>query len=209
MKKPRIEKNIEKEVRVVVKEIERFEWKHRNLVLLLISIFLAYFILKSKLIHNFLTNAGTLGYLDSFVAGLLFPYGLTAIPATAAFIVLSENLNPFLIAFIAAIGAVISDYLIFRFIGNRMILGFEEIVGDMSKKLKYEIEKIRKKVIKSKISHHLIPILAGFIIASPLPDELAAVLFGSVKFNPKSFLTYAYTFHFTGILIITVIGKVF
>ncbi len=209
MKKPRIEKKIEKEINGTVKKIERFEWRHRNLFFLLISIALAYFILKSSFIQTFVANAGAFDYLGSFIVGLFFSYGLTAIPATATFLILSESLNPFIIALIGAMGATIGNYFLFRFIGDRLASAFEEIADDISHSLKKDIEKIRKKSVKSKAFHRLVPVIAGLIIASPLPDELVAVLFGSVKFEPRKFLIYAFVLHFIGIFIIATIGKIF
>lgn len=209
MKKLKIDKEIKDGIKTTVKEIERFQWKHKNVVFLLVSLLFAYVILKSNIIQNFMSTSGDWGHLGSFLLGIFFPYGLTVIPATAGFLILAENLSPVLIALIGATGAVISDYLIFRFIGNRLALGFEEMAGDVSKKLRGEIEKLRRRVTRSKSLHYIIPIVAGFIIASPLPDELAAVLFGSVKFKLKKFLIYAYIFHFIGILLIATVGKIF
>ncbi len=209
MKKPKIGKEIKDGIKDTVKEIEHFEWKHRNLLFLLISIAIGYFILRSNFIQTFIENSGSWGYAGSFITGLVFPYGLTVLPATAAFLILSGSYNLLFIALTGAIGAVTSDYIIFRFIGNRMVMSFEEIAGDVSKTLKGDIEKMRKKAVKSKVFHHLVPIIAGFIIASPLPDELAAVLFSSVKFKLRKFLIYAFIFHFIGILLIATIGKIF
>lgn len=209
MNKLRIEKNIENGIKTTVKEIDRFRWKHKNLIFIIISIFFAYIILKSDVIQSLVSTTEKWGYLDSFLVGIFFPYGLTVIPATAAFLVLANNLNPFLMAAIGAIGAVISDYIIFKFIGNRLALGFEEMIGDVSKNLRKKIKDLRIRATKSRGLQILIPIIAGFIIASPLPDELAAVLFGSVKFKLKKFLIYAYIFHFIGILIVATVGKIF
>jgi len=199
---------LENEVRRTINKIEEFEWKHKNIFILLFSIFLAQFILRSDFVRGFISNAGNFGYVDSFIVGVFFPYGFTAIPATAALLLLAKSFNPFLVAFIASIGAVISDYLIFRFIGNSLISGFEEIASDISKKFKNDIEKFRRKIAKSKTLHYLIPIFSGFIIASPLPDELNAILFGSVKFKMKTFLIFSFVFHFIGILAIQMIGRI-
>lgn len=201
-------RNIEKEVRVIIKKIEDFEWKHKNLIILLVSVFVAQFILRSGFVKDFIANAGGFIYLDSFIVGVFFPYGFTVIPATAALVLLSKMYNPFIIAPIAALGGMISDYLIFRFVGNRIILGFEEVAADISRKFKNDIEKFRKKITRSKVLHYLIPIFSGFIIASPLPDELVAILFGSVKFRTKSFLIFSFAFHFIGILALLMIGKI-
>jgi uncharacterized membrane protein YdjX (TVP38/TMEM64 family) len=198
---------MDKKVKNVFEKIEDFEWKHKNLIILLISILVAHFILSSQIVEDFFANAGAFGYLDSFIVGMLFPHGFTTIPATAAFIILSKTFNPVILALLGALGGVISDYLIFRFFGKRIISGFEEIISDISKKLKNDIEKFRKRIMRSKALHYIIPLFAGFIIASPLPDEMVAVLFGSVKFKTRTFLMFSFIFHFIGILILLLIGR--
>jgi hypothetical protein len=67
-----------------------------------------------------------------------------------------------------------------------------------------KIPKIRYNFLK-KIS----PLIAGFIIASPLPDELAAVLLGSENYDYKKFLILAFVFNFLGILFIVGLGRIF
>ena len=73
-------------------------------------------------------------------------------------------------------------------------------------------EKIRviiwRKISRSRIWKTLVPIFAGFIIASPLPDELGVAIFGAVKYEPRRFLLISYILNFIGILIVTSIGNV-
>jgi membrane protein DedA with SNARE-associated domain len=192
----------------IINRIEEFEWKHRNLIFLLLSVIIATIILKSAFIQDFIKNIGIFGYLGSFIVGLFFPYGLTTVPATATFLILAKDLNPFFVALIGAIGALISDYLIFRFIGKKVIVSFEEIASDIPKKLENDIEKTMRRIRKSKIFHHLMPIIAGFIIATPLPDELVGILFGSVKFDMKKFLILSLVLHFITIFVIVSIGNI-
>jgi uncharacterized membrane protein YdjX (TVP38/TMEM64 family) len=65
-----------------------------------------------------------------------------------------------------------------------------------------------RRIRKSKIFHHLMPIIAGFIIATPLPDELVGILFGSVKFDMKKFLILSLVLHFITIFVIVSIGNI-
>jgi hypothetical protein len=147
---------------------------------------------------------------------MLFTYAITSVPATAALYNLGGMLNPFLIATIGAFGSVLSDYLIFRFVRDRLMdeikLLSEEIdkittpVSDiiLSKNVRV---RIWRKISRSKIWHTLIPIIAGFIIASPLPDEIGAALFGAVKYNPRKFILFSYFLNFIGILTITSLAR--
>jgi len=66
---------------------------------------------------------------------------------------------------------------------------------------------IWKSVSRSKVWKALIPVIAGLIIASPLPDEIGVALFGASKFEPKKFVFISYFLNFLGILIITSLGS--
>lgn len=52
------------------------------------------------------------------------------------------------------------------------------------------------------------PLIAGFIIASPIPDEFAAVLFGIEKYKLRDFLILTFVSKFIGILFIVGLGRI-
>ncbi|MBI2545133.1 MAG: hypothetical protein HYW22_00855 [Candidatus Aenigmarchaeota archaeon] len=217
--KKRFFRHTENNATKTLKTIEKFEFKYHNLILLTASFVAAYFILSTDSILQFINQLGYLGYPASFFGGLLFTYGITTPIATAFLFNLSKDLNPFYVAFIGAFGAVISDYLIFKFVRSKLL---KEI-----KLLSREIENINSPILslfkpeqrfivnlwrdvsKSKIWHSIIPVIAGFIIASPLPDEIGIALFGAIKFPTKNFLFVSYTLNFTGILMIGYSVKLF
>src|SRR3989338_10588416 len=120
------------------KELRKLEWKHHNIILLLVSIIIAYYILKFKPVLSFIYDLSYLGYFAAFIFGMLFTYALTAIPASVALYNIGGNFNPFLIAFIGAFGSVLSDYLIFRFVRDRLM--------DEIKSLSEEINKFTKPI---------------------------------------------------------------
>lgn len=191
--------------------IKKYEWKYRNIIFLAASFVLAYFILTSPQAVSFIKDMGNFGYPASFVAGMFFTYGLTAPLATVTLVTLSQNLNPIFVALIGAVGSVISDYIIFHFVRNRLLKEIKMLSNDVTRLTKpisylffWEELRIRlwHSISKSKIWHLMIPVLAGFIIASPLPDEIGVALFGAVKFPIKKFLLVSYTLNFAGILII-------
>ncbi len=187
-----------------VKKVQKFEWKHRNLILLAVSVTLSYFILRSKFATAAISELGTVGYLGSFIGGLFFSYGITAPPAVVALFLLSEKLNPFIVAATGALGALISDYLIFRFVRDRLLNELKTV----SEELKLRIPHLQLRVKKSKIFKWAIPTIAGLIIASPLPDEIAAALFAVVRYDPKKFATFSYVSNFLGILAIAYASKI-
>ncbi|HLC39644.1 MAG TPA: hypothetical protein VJJ76_02055 [archaeon] len=116
----------------LIKELRKLEWKHHNIILLLVSIIIAYYILKFKPVLSFIYGLSYLGYFAAFIFGMLFTYALTAIPATAALYNLGQNFNPLLIAFIGAFGSVLSDYLIFRFVRDRLMDEIRLLSGEIN-----------------------------------------------------------------------------
>jgi len=207
-----------KQLEKTVLKIEKFEWKHKNLILLFISIVVAYFILRYKPITSLIHGLSYFGYVASFVLGMLFTYALTAIPASAALYNMGENFNPFLIAFTGAFGSVISDYLIFRFVRDKLMTEiklFSREINNLTEPLSNLVSTKRIRIIIwKKISHSriwalLVPAIAGFIIASPLPDEIGVAIFGAAKYEPRKFLVISYVLNFIGIFVIASIGSIF
>ena len=208
---------VNKELEKTVDKIKKFEWKYHNLIILIISIIIAYYILKFKPISSSIDGLSYFGYVASLILGMLFAYALTAIPATAALYNLGQSLNPLIIAFIGAFGSMIADYLIFRFVRDKLmneIKLLSEEINQLTKPVSNLVfpEKIKviiwKKISRSRIWKTLVPVLAGFIIASPLPDELGVAIFGAANYEPRRFLLISYILNFIGILIVASIGNV-
>jgi len=158
------------------------------------SFVLASIILTSSLIRDFIQSLGTYSYLGVLISGIFFVYGFTALPATASIILLSKSLNPVLIGLIGGFGAVVSDLLIFSYVRY-----------GLDPDIKYILKKTgitRIKELKRTRLRWIIPFLAGFIIASPLPDEVGTFIFGIANYDLKKFLIYAYLLNSLGIMAI-------
>lgn len=189
-------KHIER-IKKSVNDLRQFEWKHQNLIFLFVSIIIAYTLLESTVIHELMKSIGEFGYLSAFFIGLFFAYALTSAPASAGFYILADTLKtPFIIAVIGACGAMVSDYLIFRFVRDKLMKEIrtteKEILG----------REIQFKIKPNGLAAKTIPILAGLIIASPLPDEIGVALLGAVKIKTRKFLQYSFIFNLIGIFII-------
>jgi uncharacterized membrane protein YdjX (TVP38/TMEM64 family) len=193
------------------------KWKYKNLFLFFLSLVLAYFMLKNEESLSFLKSLNHLGYFSAFLAGMLFTSSLTVAPATALIYTLGSAFNPLALAFIGAFGSLLSDYLIFRFVKHRLIdeikLLQEEInnflkpvtKGFIPKDLKLRLY-IWQKTTQSRFKW-LIPAIAGFIIASPLPDEFGVALLGAAKYETKRFAILSYFLNFMGIFLVAAIGS--
>lgn len=173
-------------------------WNYKNLIILIASIILAVYLITSQPIRNFIHSLGNYSYLGALVTGLFFSYAFTTAPATATFLILGRTGNPILLGLIGGLGAMLSDFLIFIYIKKGLPADLKYIIK------KTGITKIRK--IKHTKIGWVIPLIAGAIIASPLPDELGSFLFGVYNFPTKKFLIYSYILNSIGLIIISALG---
>ena len=175
--------------------------KYPKFLLLVITFVAAYILFGGRSflpLHNFLSS---FGYFGTFLAGIFFVYGFTAAPATAILLILAKSQNIVLAGLITGLGALLGDLIIFKLIRH----SFAD-----------ELEKLRKEKMVSYlgdktpglIKKYLMPILVGFIIASPLPDEIGVSLLATSRtISIKTFSVLAYLFNTVGIFIILVIGN--
>ncbi|MEM5872590.1 MAG: hypothetical protein QXD55_01900 [Candidatus Aenigmatarchaeota archaeon] len=191
----------EKTIKVIKEEekIIKYKWKHYKTILIFMVILLTLEAYLTGDLERFLSNLGNYGYIGAFVAGIFFTYGITTPIAIATFFLLSENLNIWILTFIGSIGGLISEYFIYDFARKKA-----------GKSIKiYKDKKIILPKIKSKLIKMLSPIIAGIIIATPIPDEFVAVLFGIEKYKLRNFLILTFVFKFLGILFIVGLGRIF
>ena len=175
--------------------------KYPHLFFLIFAFIVTYFIFTGRgfpPFHNFLLS---LGYFGTFLAGVFFTYGFTAAPATAILLILSNEQNIFFAGFIAGFGALIGDLIIFKFIRYSF--------ADEIRKISQEkaISHLNNK-IPTLFKRYFVPVLAGFIIASPLPDEIGvSLLAASRSISTKIFSILSYVLNTAGIFVILLIGS--
>jgi len=185
-----------------LKLVEYEMWRYRYLVLFTIGIIAAVFILSSSQIRTLISSAGTWGYLGAFIVGAFYTYSISSPPAAAVFYVLAQNINPFVAATLGGLGAMCGDFVIYKFIKTDILPEAKLLAKDL------KIPKIKD----GKILHiikKIAPFIAGFIIASPLPDEIGAAMFGAIKYDTKKFLIISWLCNSTGLLVIALLGQLF
>lgn len=140
------------------------------------------------------------GYIAIFIAGFLFAYGFTAPLAVGFFVSLAPQVNIFLAAALAGIGALLADLLIFKFIRTSFQDEFDKL------KLTRMWKRIRDLFdnhLGERIKKYTLWTIAGFLIASPLPDEFGVSLIsGFTTLNKKIFSAISYLLNTAGILVI-------
>ena len=175
--------------------------KYPKFLLLFITFLLAYFLFYGRnnlALHAFVISTG---YLGIFIAGLMFSYGFTTAPAISLFLILAESQNIYAATIIGGFGALLSDLIIFRFVRASFS---DEIQKLSEEKLVVEINHRTS----SKFKKYFLPVLAGFIIASPLPDEIGVTLLAGIKsISTRLFTILSYASNTAGIFVILSVGN--
>lgn len=174
--------------------------QYPKLLLLLILIITAYILFRAHFFLEFAKVLNSHGYISIFLAGFLFSYGFTAPFAVGFFIELASEVNIFIAAPLAGIGALASDLMIFKFIRVTFQDEFDKF------KFTWIFQKIKQLFdnnLNDKLKIYALWTFAGFLIASPLPDEFGVSLIsGFTNINKKIFSAISYLLNTTGIFII-------
>lgn len=173
-----------------------------DLAILCGSVALAVFIVETDLVRTVLTWVKADVALASFVAGMFFTSVVTTAPAIAVLGELGLEGNLFVVAVFGGMGAVIGDYVIFAFVRDRVS---EDIAHLMSGRSWARYRALfRRRTFK-----RILPFIGGFIIASPLPDELGLALLGMSHMRTSRFAIISFCFNAAGIFLIGMVARSF
>lgn len=182
--------------------ISRYKyWKFKNTFLLIVSLIIFFYFADTPFIKNIITSIGNLGYLGAFLTGILFVSTFTVAPAIVVLFHLAKELAPLEVALFAGLGSVLGDYIIFRFLKDRV---FEELAP------------VVKRLGGLRLSHLLAtpyfawfaPVFGAIIIASPFPDEIGITLLGISKLKNWQFLILSFVLNSLGIWAIILLAQV-
>jgi len=175
-------------------------WRYKNTFLLLVSLVTLFYLAGTDIGQGALISISRLGYMGSFFSGIFFVSTFTVAPASIVLFKLAQIYNPFLIATTAGIGAVIGDYVIFRFLKDSV---FEELKPVFMKLGGSSLSRL----ISTPYFAWLAPAIGAFIIASPFPDEIGVGLMGISKLKNWQFLAISFVLNSLGILLIITIAN--
>jgi hypothetical protein len=154
-------------------------------------------------LNNLIAQIGSLGYVSAFFAGIFFVSIFTVAPSSIIIFDLANQLNAFGVAILAGAGAVVGDYIIYRFLKDRV---FDE--------LKIIIDKVPRpkfllKFFLTPYFSWLVPLWGALIIASPLPDELGVSILGLSKISRLQFIFVTFFLNTVGIMAIVALAGAF
>lgn len=173
----------------------------RKLLSIAIGVAVAVFILKHPLLYRLIESLGAFGYLGGFVAGIFYTSVFTAVPATAVFLLLAQTDNLFLLPLFGGLGAVVGDYVIYRF--------FRRETDDLVKSRIIKDSPLLKMASSIPMIKWLTVIVGALIVASPFPDEIGIALLGITRIETKKFLPISFILNTAGIFVVVTLGKIF
>ncbi len=180
--------------------------RYPKLLALGLTFVLAYFLALQGVFALLSTVLNGHGYVSAFFGGMLFSFGFTAALGIAIFVELSHLVSPLPGAIIGGLGSLAADALIFVFIRA----SFTD-----------ELERIQQSPVFARIHallHHerfperarryLLWSASGFILASPLPDEIGVtMLSGLTNVEGKRFAVLCFVLNALGILTILLAAR--
>jgi uncharacterized membrane protein YdjX (TVP38/TMEM64 family) len=183
-----------------VKLVEFEMWRYRYIVMYSLSLIVTFFIFLDPTISALVSGISSWSYLGVLVTGVFYVHSLSAPPAAATILLLSKSLAPFPLIILATIGATIGDFFLFKFMRADIVPEARLLAEDL------RVPRIKSPEMVHWI-HKLAPYIAGFIIASPLPDEVGAALFGAIEYDTKKFVIVSFICHLAGITALVLLGR--
>jgi hypothetical protein len=179
---------------------KRKKFQYPKLLILLVCIIAAYIFFRAGFFKEFVATLNLPTYITILLAGFLFAYGFTAPFAVGFFVLLAPQTNIFIAAPLAGIGALLADLIIFQIVRASFQDEFDKL------KLTLLFQKIRSLFdnhLNDKLKKYLLWCIAGFLIASPLPDEFGvALISGFTNINKKIFIMISFLLNTIGVLVI-------
>lgn len=165
------------------------------------AIIVALFIvmIDSAIMSAFFEYVTELGYFGALLAGIFFASILTTPAAVVMLFELGQRYNVVEVAFIAALGSILTDFLILNLFEDQLVKEFNIL---MKKIGAYSILRaLRRKRMRGLL------VIAGIgIIGSPLPDELGLGILDISHLPKYKIIAICFVANFVGTLTIVSAG---
>lgn len=177
-------------------------WKFRNTAMLVVSVIVFFFLAEHPMVDNSIRFIGDFGYLGAFLVGILFVSVFTVAPAGVVLFHLADTLNPLGIALAAGMGGVVGDYLILKYLKDRVFVEIKPIIMNHG-------GRPLKKLFRTPYFAWAVPIVGAILIMSPFPDEVGLGLMGMSKVKTWQLLVMLYLLDVVGIFLIVIAARSF
>jgi len=173
----------------------------QDVLIIAVSISVAMALARTNILVTILTSTKELEFLGSFLAGMFFTSIFTTAPAVVTLGEIARVNSIVPVVLFGAIGAVVGDLIIFRFVRDRFSEHLLELAGHQSIVQRMHV------LLEMRFFRWLSLFVGGLIIASPFPDELGIGLFGLSKMKTSWFIPLSLLFNGIGILAIGLIAR--
>jgi len=173
----------------------------RDISIVGLSLFVAGLLVWLNIPAALLKEADGFGYASSFFAGSFFTSIFTTAPAIVTLGEIARADGLFETAFFGAMGAVVGDLVLFRFVRDRLTRDIVSLLRHrhLPRRLHAQLRRPGYRWLAF--------LVGGMIIASPLPDELGVSILGMSRMNMRLFIPISFAFNFIGILLIGVVAR--
>lgn len=173
----------------------------KDALIILAGIAISIALVESDVIIRFISSAQEYEFLGSFIAGMFFTSIFTTAPAIGALAEISEASPLWSTALFGAIGAVIGDLIIFRFVRDRFSDHFMAVVGGKG------VWSRLVALFRLRAFRWVTFLVGGLIIASPFPDEIGIGMLGMSKMKLRGFILLSFACNFFGIILIGLVAR--
>lgn len=175
----------------------------QDIAIIMLSVLTAVLLVRTNVLANLLVSVGGMEIFGTFIAGMFFTSIFTTAPAIATLGEISLLQGIFYTALFGAMGSVLGDLIIFRFVRDRFSGHVAEIMMHQSVWRRFHL------LFKRRFFRWTTFLAGGFILASPLPDELGIAVLGFSKMRVKYFILLSFVSNFLGIVIIGLVARSF
>ncbi len=173
-------------------------YHYKNLTYLFLSLLFSFVIFHNQFFQNFIFHLGKLGYIGAFFAGMLYASTFTLATGIAVLILLAKNLSVVEICLIAALGAVVSDLMIFRLVRNKGLADEVKHIFNHFGGVKFP------HLLHTKYFSWSLPVIGALIIILPIPDEFGVSLMGISQMTTGQFIIMSFLLNTIGIFLLVV-----
>lgn len=181
---------------------KRKMWEHLwgDAAVIAVSIIFSLYWLKTGAVERLIDSVADVQILGMLIAGMLFTSVFTTAPAIIFIGKLGQTEPLILVAFVGALGALLGDAIIFRFVKDSLVQDMETLVSlARPKRLRH--------IFHLKFFRWFTTFMGALVIVSPLPDELGITLMGFAKTDSRVFAAISFVMNFIGIVAIVLLAR--
>lgn len=172
----------------------------KNLFILIATIVVGWRLAESQAFHDILTASRESEIIGSFVGGIFFTSLFTTGPAAVTLGTIARENSLLLVSLLGGAGAVIGDYVLFRFMKSYLT---DELFALFGRRPRHRLGWL----FRLKIFRWFFMIVGALIIALPLPDEIGLALMGFSRIKTGHLIPLSFALNSLGIALVGFVAR--